>query len=125
MPTSRQLSSTVADLTGKTFIVDPRVKGKVNIVSSQPLLKDEVLGVFLSMLEVHGFANVTVGKAIKIIPNTQMRNTPQPVVDKVIGNRDEVITHVLPLQYVSAQELVPILRPMMDNNGHRGRLPGK
>ena len=116
--------NTVADLTGKTFIIDPRVKGMVNVVSSQPLLKDDVLGVFLSMLEVHGFANVTVGKAIKIIPNTQMRNTPQPVVDKVIGNRDEVITHVLPLQYVSAEELVPILRPMMDNNGHLAAYPG-
>jgi len=109
---------TVADLTGKTFIIDPRVKGKVNIVSSQPLLKDEVLGVFLSMLEVHGFTTVTVGKAIKIVPNTQMRNTPQPVVDTIIGNRDEAVTHVLPVQYVSAQELATILRPLMDNNGH-------
>ena len=124
MPKSRQLSNTVADLTGKTFIIDPRVKGKVNVVSSQPLLKDEVLGVFLSILEVHGFTTVTVGKAIKIIPNTQIRNTPQPVVDKVISNRDEVITHVLPLQYVSAQELVPILRPLMDNNGHLAAYPG-
>jgi general secretion pathway protein D len=110
--------NTVADLTGKTFIVDPRVKGEVNIVSSQPLSKDEVLGVFLSMLEVHGFTTVAVGRAIKIIPNTQMRNTPQPVVDKVSSNRDEVVTHVLPIKYVSAVELVTILRPLMDNNGH-------
>jgi len=110
--------NTVADLTGKTFIIDPRVKGEVNIVSSQPLSKDEVLGVFLSMLEVHGFTTVAVGSAIKIIPNTQMRNTPQPVVDKVTSNRDEVVTHVLPIKYVSALELVTILRPLMDNNGH-------
>ncbi len=114
----------VADLTGKTFIIDPRVKGMVNVVSSQPLSKDEVLGVFLSILEVHGFTTVTVGKAIKIIPNTQIRNTPQRVVDQVNSNRDEVITHVLPLKYVSAQELVPILRPLMDNNGHLAAYPG-
>jgi general secretion pathway protein D len=116
--------NTVADLTGKTFIVDPRVKGMVNVVSSQPLSRDEVLGVFLSILEVHGFTTVTVGKAIKIVPNTQIRNTPQRVVDKVNINRDEVITHVLPLQYVSAEELVPILRPLMDNNGHLVAYPG-
>ena len=116
--------NTVADLTGKTFIIDPRVKGMVNVVSSQPLSRDEVLGVFLSILEVHGFTTVSVGKAIKIVPNTQIRNTPQRVVDKVNNNRDEVITHVLPLQYVSAQELVPILRPLMDNNGHLAAYPG-
>ena len=115
--------NTVADLTGKTFIIDPRVKGQVNIVSSRPLNKDEVLDVFLSMLEVQGFTTVAVGKAIKIIPNTQMRNTPQRVVDKVDVNRDEVITHVQSLQYVSAEELVPILRPMMDNNGHLAASP--
>lgn len=120
----RAVINVVADLTGKTFIIDPRVKGMVNVVSSQPLSKDEVLGVFLSILEVHGFTTVTVGKAIKIIPNTQIRNTPQRVVDQVNSNRDEVITLVLPLQYVSAQELVPILRPLMDNNGHLAAYPG-
>jgi len=115
--------NTVADLTGKTFIIDPRVKGQVNIVSDQPLKKDEVLDVFLSMLEVHGFTTVTVGQAIKIIPNTQMRNTPQRVVDGVPGSRDEAITHVQALRYVSAEELVPILRPLMDNNGHLAAAP--
>ncbi|MCW8924963.1 MAG: type II secretion system secretin GspD, partial [Xanthomonadales bacterium] len=101
-----------------TFIIDPRVKGKVNVVSSQPLSKDEVVGVFLSIMEVHGFTTVAVGKAIKIIPNAQVRNAPQRVVDNITGGGDEVITHVLPLQYVSAQELAPILRPLMGNNGH-------
>ena len=115
--------NTIADLTGKTFIIDPRVKGQVNVVSNRPLNKDEVLDVFLSMLEVHGYTTGTVGKAIKIIPNTQMRNTPQRVVDNVTMNRDEVITHVQSLQYVSAEELVPILRPMMDNNGHLAAAP--
>jgi general secretion pathway protein D len=115
--------NSIADLTGETFIIDPRVKGKVNVVSSQPLMKDEVLGVFLSIMEVHGFTTVTVGKAIKIIPNTQIRNAPQRVVDNVISNRDEVITHVLPLQYVSAQQLVPILRPLMDDSGHLAAYP--
>ncbi|MGA9575604.1 MAG: type II secretion system secretin GspD, partial [Lysobacterales bacterium] len=114
---------TVADLTGKTFIIDPRVKGLVNVVSTQPLSKDEVLGVFLSILEVQGFTTVKIGKAIKIVPNTQIRNIPQPVLDKVPGNRDEVITHVLPLKYVSAEQLVPILRPLMDNNGHLAAYP--
>ena len=72
--------NTVADLTGKTFIIDPRVKGQVNVVSNRPLNKDEVLDVFLSMLEVHGYTTVTVGKAIKIIPNTQsqLRGSGRP-----------------------------------------------
>ncbi|MFL0795872.1 MAG: type II secretion system secretin GspD [Cellvibrionaceae bacterium] len=110
--------NTVADLTGKTFIIDPRVKGKVNVISKQPLSRKDVYGAFLSILEVHGFITVKVGQAIKIIPSANSKSSPQPVLSDLNRDGDELVTHVLALQYVSAQELVPILRPILDKSGH-------
>lgn len=110
--------NTVADLTGKTFIIDPRVKGKVNVISKQPLSRKDVYGAFLSILEVHGFITVQVGQATKIIPAANSKSSPQPVLDKLTTTRDELVTHVLALRYVSAQQLVPILRPILDKSGH-------
>ncbi len=110
--------NTVADLTGKTFIIDPRVKGKVNVISKQPLSRKDVYGAFLSILEVHGFITVKVGQAIKIIPSANSKSSPQPVLSELNRDGDELVTHVLALQYVSAQELVPILRPILDKSGH-------
>ena len=63
------LISTVAEVADKNFIVDPRVKGKVTVVSSKPLNEEEVYSVFLSILQVHGFATVPTENAIKIIPD--------------------------------------------------------
>jgi len=64
------LIGTVAEVTGKNFIVDPRVKGKVTVVSSRAMNADEVYQVFLSILHVHGFAAVTSGEVIKVNSNT-------------------------------------------------------
>ena len=61
--------NSVSQITGKNFIIDPRVKGKVTVISSKPLNEDEVYNVFLSVLQVHGFATVPTKNAIKIIPD--------------------------------------------------------
>ena len=61
--------NSVSQITGKNFIIDPRVKGKVTVVSSKPLNETEVYNVFLSILQVHGFATVPTENAIKIIPD--------------------------------------------------------
>ncbi len=109
----------VAEQTGKNFIVDPRVKSKVTIISGKPLNKDEIYQVFLSVLAVHGFAAVPSGKVIKIIPDVNAKQSGVPVAGPGhMGRGDEVITRVIQLDNVPAAQLVPILRPLIPQQGH-------
>lgn len=111
--------NTVSEVTGKNFIVDPRVKGKVTIISSHPMEEEEVYQVFLSILEVHGFSAVPVGDVIKIIPDANAKQSPIPMsTDRVPGEGDEMVTRVVELENVSASQLVPILRPLIPQQGH-------
>ena len=110
---------TVAKITGKNFIVDPRVKGKVTIVSARPMDKEEIYQVFLSVLDVHGFAAVPSGSVIKIVPDASAKQDALPVADAASpGQGDEVVTRVVELANVSAAQLVPILRPLVPQQGH-------
>lgn len=120
------LISTVSQLTGKNFVVDPRVKGKVTVVSASPLSKDEIYPIFLSILEVHGFATVPVGDIIKIVPDSQAKQGSVPTVrsfDRLDG--DQVVTRILRVKNVTAAQLVPILRPLVPQQGHLAAYPSK
>ena len=110
---------TIAEITGKNFIIDPRVKGKTTVISSRPMSKDEAYQVFLSLLEVHGFATVEVGKTIKVVPdvNAKQSSTGVSSLDHP-GIGDEIVTQVIPVEYVIAAQLVPILRPLVPQQGH-------
>ncbi len=66
-------------ITGKNFIVDPRVRGKINVVFSRPLNEEEVYDVFLSILQVHGYAAVPGENAIKIVPDAIARQSGTPL----------------------------------------------
>ncbi|MFZ5595154.1 MAG: type II secretion system secretin GspD [Pseudomonadota bacterium] len=117
--------ATVADVTGKNFIVDPRVKAKVTVISARPMSKDEVYQVFLSLLEVNGFAAVPIGKVIKIIPDTNAKQSTAPVTnDNQPGRGDEYVTRVIHLKNVSAAQLVPVLRPLSPQQAHMVAYPG-
>lgn len=119
------LIGTVAEVTGTNFIVDPRVKGKVTVVSSKPMDSDEVYQVFLSILKVHGFAAVPSGSVVKIIPDVNAKAEGAPTVsDKAPGRGDEVVTRVIEVNNVSAAQLVPILRPLVPQQGHMAAYPG-
>ena len=115
---------TVADITNKNFIIDPRVKGKVTIISSKPMNEKEIYQVFLSVLEVHGFTAVPVGSIIKILPDADAKHSAIPAMK---GNRkgkgDEAITRVIEIQHVNASQLVPILRPLVPPQGHLAAYP--
>jgi general secretion pathway protein D len=114
----------MADQTGKNFIVDPRVKSKVTIISGKPLDKDELYQVFLSVLQVHGFAAVPSGDVIKIMPDINAKQSGVPVASaKNPGEGDEMITRVIPLENVPAAQLVPILRPLIPQQGHMVAYP--
>lgn len=115
----RALINTVSEVTGKNFIVDPRVKGKVTLVSGGPLDANEIYSVFLSVLEVHNFSAVPSGEVTKIIPSNIVKQSPTPT--EYAGpesSDDSQITQVLRLKHASVQELLPILRPLLPPTSH-------
>lgn len=110
---------TISEITGKNFIIDPRVKGKITIISSRPMERDEVYQVFLSVLDVYGFSAVPSGKVVKIIPDANAKQIAVPTTDdEMPGRGDEFVTRVIELRNVSAAQLVPILRPLVPQQGH-------
>jgi general secretion pathway protein D len=118
------LIGTVAEVTDKNFIIDPRVKGKVTVISSRPMNSDEIYQVFLSILKVHGFAAVPSGEVIKIVPDVNAKQDAIPVAtDKSPGVGDELVTRVVQVDNVTAAQLVPILRPLVPQQGHLAAYP--
>lgn len=116
--------TSVADITGKNFIVDPRVKGKVTIISSRAMSNREIYQVFLSVLDVHGYTAVKAGKIIKILPDADAKHSGVPATseDKP-GKGDESVTRVIEVEHVAAAQLVPILRPLVPPQGHLAAYP--
>ncbi|VAX09537.1 General secretion pathway protein D [hydrothermal vent metagenome] len=117
----RVLINTVSEMTGKNFIVDPRVKGKVTVISSSPSNRDHIYEIFLSVLKVHGFAVVPSGDVYKIVPNTIAKQDNIRTLSEVqIYGTDEIVTQVIEVKHVSASQLLPILRPLMPQQAHLG-----
>jgi len=118
------LISTVAEVTNRNFIVDPRVKGKVTVISTRPMNSDEVYQVFLSILKVHGFAAVPSGEVIKIVPDVNAKQDGIPTTSAAEpGRGDEMVTRVIQVDNVTAAQLVPILRPLVPQQGHLAAYP--
>lgn len=111
----RSVIAEVAKVTGKNFVVDPRVQGKISIISATPLSNKAVYQVFLSMLQVSGFAAIDNGTITKIVPNidakTQANDSSRPFQRPSRG--DEMVVEVIAIKYVPAEQLVPVLRPLM------------
>jgi len=117
----RVLINTVSEMTGKNFIVDPRVKGKVTVISSTPSNRDHIYEIFLSVLKVHGFAVVPSGEIYKIVPNTiAKQDNIRTITSTQAHQTDEVVTRVVAVKHVMASQLVPILRPLMPQQAHLG-----
>jgi general secretion pathway protein D len=118
------LISTVAEVTHRNFVVDPRVKGKVTVISSRPMDSDEVYQVFLSILKVHGFAAIPSGAVTKIVPDVNAKQDNIPTVNSANpGIGDEMVTRVVEVKNVAAAQLVPILRPLVPQQGHLAAYP--
>lgn len=109
----------VATITGKTFIVDPRVRAQVTIRSSTPMTPGAFYQTFLSILQVHGFIAVPSGDNIKVLPDANARQVPgNDLPSSVNPNSDEVVTQVISVRNINAAQLVPVLRPLIPQNGH-------
>ncbi len=110
----RAVINTVSQLTGKSFIIDPRVQGKITLVSNKPMGIKELYQSFLSMLQVLNYSAIPAGRSIKIVPSMDARGYGGTLVGKHHpGKGDQVVVRVVPVNNVSAEQLVPILQPMM------------
>lgn len=108
----------VADITGKTVIVDPRVKGKVKVISASALNEAELYDLFLSVLETQGFTAIEVGNIVRVIPRKDARTSAVPVVNQPNFGTDAYITQVIQLYNVSASKVLPVLRPLAPQHAH-------
>ncbi|MES3040489.1 MAG: type II secretion system secretin GspD [Pseudomonadota bacterium] len=118
------LVNEMAEITGKNFVVDPRVKGNVSVISSRAMSSAELYELFLSVLSINGFAAVPNGPVIKILPDTNARQAGVRVDVAGIGTGETLVTRVIMLQQASANELLAALRPMMPQFAHMAAVPG-
>lgn len=108
----------VAQVTGKTIIVDPKAKGHVQVISSQPLNKQQLYDLFLSILDVNGFAAIESGGAVKIMPSRDAKSSAAPVVGANQRDNSAIVTEVIQLRNISAATLIPVLRPLAPQQAH-------
>jgi general secretion pathway protein D len=119
-----QIAEAVAASTGKNFIIDPRVRAQVTMLSATPMTPAQFYEAFLSILQVYGFIAVPAGNVVKILPDANARSIPATdLPDHVSSTSDEIVTQVLDVKNVSAPQLVPILRPMVPQYGHLVAVP--
>lgn len=112
------LISTVSKQSGRNFVVDPRVKAKVTVISAKPLNAEELYETFLSVLQVHGFSAVPSGDLTKIVPDVNAKQGPVPLYNPDAPDSDQLVTQVIKIVNVPAAQLVPILRPLVPQQGH-------
>lgn len=110
-----QVAEAVAEITGKNFVIDPRVKGRVTFVTHKGLKPEKLYQTFLAMLKVQGFAALDNGEVVEIVPVAVVRDRA-PKVGR--GEGDDWLTEVIVLKHVSANKLVALLRPLVANEGH-------
>ncbi|CAB1207925.1 type II secretion system secretin GspD [Acinetobacter bouvetii] len=103
----------VADITGKNFAVDPRVRGNVTVISNKPLNKAEVYDLFLGVLNVNGVVAIPSGNTIKLVPDSNVKSSGVPYDGKHRATGDQVVTRVIWLENTNPNDLIPALRPLM------------
>ena len=109
--------SDISSLTGKTFVVDPRVKANVTVISRDDLSIEEAYEVFLSVLSVHGFTAVEQDNAVKIVPASIGRQSFTQVA-KPSSPEDALISTIVRPKQTSANALIPLIRPLINSQGH-------
>ena len=111
----------VADITGKTFVVDQRANNspiKVTIISTEPMSEAEVYEVFLTVLRIHGYAAVPSGNVVKIIQQVLAKQSPSDVDFALTANGEQIVTQVIKVQNTSSEDLIKSIRPLLPQYGH-------
>ena len=113
----RVVIEAISKLTGKNYIIDQRVKGKVTLIAPEPMSADSLNEILLSILRVHGYIAIPGEDAISIIPANLARdripfNSNKPTA------KDNWVTEVIRIKHISAAKLVAVLRPIVAREGH-------
>lgn len=113
-----QVAKAIGAATGKTIIVDPRVKGQLNLVAERPVPEDQALKTLQSALRMQGFALVQDHGVLKVVPeaDAKLQGVPTYVGNAPQARGDQVITQVFELHNESANNLLPVLRPLISPN---------
>lgn len=120
----RAFVTQVADITGYSFVVDPRVKGKVTVLSSAPMNRDEIYDLFLAVLNVHGFTAIPGEEVIKVVQQVDAKQSAESLQRFDKTPSEQLITQVIQVDNANALELVPILRPLVAKYGHLAGVAG-
>ena len=119
----REFITQVSTITETTFVVDPRVKGNVTVVSDRKLDTEAVYALFLSVLRVHGFGASRTGDVVRIVQSATVKQSGAPVNDDGGSLSEQVVTRVISARNVAAADLVKILRPLIPQYGHIAAVP--
>ena len=113
------LARFISQITHKNFIIDDKVQGKITIISPTPVNADEAYAMFQSVLQVKGYTTVPNGGVIKVVPSREAKQTGLPTLSNgALGPvGDAFITRLIPLRYVAATDLEPVLKPMVSSDG--------
>jgi len=113
-----QVARAIGAATGKTIIVDPRVKGQLNLVSENPVPEDQALKTLQSALRMQGFALVQDHGVLKVVPeaDAKLQGVPTYIGNAPTARGDQVITQVFELHNESANNVLPVLRPLISPN---------
>jgi general secretion pathway protein D len=115
----------MGQITGKNFLLDPRVKGTINISSVSPVSADLAYQILISSLRMQGFTAVEGKGVVKIVPEADAKqHFSQTYGKEVKSGGDQVVTQVYPLQYATAAQLVAVLRPLIAPNNAVSAYPG-
>lgn len=108
----------ISELTGRNFVVDRRVKGKVTIISPSKISVAEAYRVFESILEVHGYTAVKAGKVYKIIPliDARSKSVETRLKEESLFPEDRVVTQIIPLRYAEPDEVKRLLTPLVSKS---------
>ena len=103
----------VGQMTGRNFLLDPRVKGQITIISARPVSTSAAYQIFLSALKAQGFTAVSGIGVTKIVPTTEAKANAEVSVEGEPRGGEQIVTHVLIVQHTSATQMIPLLRPLM------------
>ncbi len=116
--------SEVADITGKNFAIDPRVKGNVTVISNRALNRTQVYDLFQGVLNVNGVVAIPSGNTIKLVPDASSKQSGVPFDFRNKARGENVVTRVIWLDNTNPNDIIPALRPLMSQFAHLAAVPG-
>ena len=113
-----------SEVTNKNIILHPNVQGRVTIIAGEPMNEKEAYDVFLSVLQVHGLAIIQEGNTLKVIPDTQAKESSIPLTESLAQvSGEDVVIQVIKVKNISATNVINLLRPLLPQTGYLAAYP--